>query len=156
MTNNISYILLGKFKDQKCLICCPYMNQQNQLCTSKSYDITNLRMLLPVHMIDRYINSLLDYIHQTESNKNDTYSTHITNMNQNHRLINQQQPQNNDIHDVNNKDNDDDNIDINLVTIIQELIEALNIQCPQCQRVLDPTPDGCCAVRYLLLILYIF
>ena len=64
------------------------MNDQNQLCTSKSFDITNLRMLLPDHIIDMYINALIDYIHQSELFNNNSNLKPL-NIKQNNRLVNQ-------------------------------------------------------------------
>jgi hypothetical protein len=42
---------------------------------------------------------------------------------------------------------DDDQILTETQGLVQHIVDSLSLKCPWCRIVLDPTPDGCCAMR---------
>jgi len=152
-------------------VFCPYVDEQHEFCCSRPWQPSELRMALEGEVLDSYINSLVNYINSTtalQSSSNINNSAIINNNNNNSNN------NHNNNHNNKNNNNNNNNNSINQVSstvtsssttssssllpiademkslspsIMQDLMETLNISCPQCNAVLDPSPDGCCSVR---------
>ena len=155
-------ITLGKLKDHQFCVFCPYVDERHQCCSSRPWQPSELRMALEGEVLDMYIDSLVNYINSSALQNKNSISNNINNNNTNNN--------NNNINITPHLSHItssssaianaslpvavDDSKPLN-PSIIQDLLEALNITCPQCNAVLDPTPDGCCSVRYMIVVVLV-
>jgi len=135
-------------------VFCPFVDEQHQFCCSRPWHPTELRMALQGEVLDLYINALVSYINSS------TIMQGNNNNNNNNKSVATRIGGNINSHTSSTSGSDSSPIETIIVpslpiddvkplspSIIQDLVETLNITCPRCNAVLDPTPDGCCSVR---------
>jgi hypothetical protein len=114
---------IGQLKDASFCVHCPAIDTiegEGALvrCSAGAYHSRTLRSFLKEEALDLYLDSLIQVCHQREGQR-DTQT---------------QRAGENEREDSNTR---------------QRLLECLNLKCPnpQCNVVLDPTPDGCASIR---------